>query len=58
MKDLMRQFEEHIQRKEEAEMMEDFVIHNLDILSPREVAQAIREGVTKLETIEQTLAKL
>lgn len=44
--------------EEEREMMEDFVIHNLDILSPAEVAQAIREGITRLETIEQTLSKL
>ena len=57
-KDMMEMFEDHVTKKEEAEMMEDFVIHNLDVLSPREVAQAIREGVTKLETIEQTLAKL
>lgn len=60
-KTLMTEFEAFVKakdKKEELEMMEDFVLHNLDVLSPKEIAQAIREGVTKLSTIESILGKL
>ena len=58
-KTLMTEFEAFVKakdKKEELEMMEDFVLHNLDVL--KEIAQAIREGVTKLSTIESILGKL
>lgn len=60
-KSMCQVFERFIAEKdkvEEREMMEDFVVHNFFELQPWEIAQAIREGVTKLETIEQVLSKL
>jgi hypothetical protein len=35
----------------ELEVMEDFVLHNLESLNPNEVALAIEEGVTTLNKV-------
>lgn len=51
-------FEKLVREKEETEMMADFVHHNLDALTPAEIAQAIREGVTTLKTIDSIIHKL
>lgn len=37
------------------EMMEDFVLNNLDVLNSWEIAQAVREGITTLAKVERKL---
>ncbi len=57
MKDYMAEFEKFIEKKEEAEMMEDFVKVSWDVLTPSEIAQCIREGVITIETVESAIKR-
>lgn len=58
--DMMAEFEKFIEEKdkrEEAEMMEDFVKMSWDTMTPAEIAQCIREGVITLESVESAIKR-
>lgn len=41
--------------KEEKEIMKDILLSNITLYSPKEIAQAIKEGIVSYEEVEEVL---
>lgn len=41
--------------KEEKEIMKDILLSNITLYSPKEIAQAIKEGIVSYEEVEEIL---